>query len=424
MANLAEQARAEDGSPGRWLVRVTELAEHLIDSDSVRLPLFIAGLAALSEADESQTRRAYLDGVSTASDPEARTARLALAAASCAVVPEPCVWLAHLAWCRGDLDSTRSWAACAVRRQLELGTVWDKRLSFDEWLQVSQGLERATEAAAGDSSEAIVHPRALLQTIKGGETASSSNPVRRSTTGDPAAASVRFHRYVESLARADGAALGAVYPDLVGRPWYDPQAFPLVRYLESHYDEIRDEILSLDPSRFQRESEPIARSGDWDVAFFYERGQRHDETCLACPVTARGVEAYRTVRSLAGLIYASRMRGATHISPHRGPTNLRIRCHLALRVPEGDCAIRVGSEARRWEEGKCLVFDDFFEHEAWNHTDEDRIVLVVDMWHPDLSTIEIDLLTGLQRYANSHARRLGRYWSTNASARQAAGVES
>ena len=159
--------------------------------------------------------------------------------------------------------------------------------------------------------------------------------------------------------------------------------------------------------------------GDWDVAFFYERGRRHEETCLACPVTTRGLEAYPTVRTLAGLIYASRMRGATHIAPHRGPTNLRLRCHLGLQVPDGDCAIRVGGETRRWEEGKCLVFDDFYEHEAWNHTEGDRIVLIVDLWHPGLSAVEVELLAGLQSYAAAHARRLNRYWAANAASREA-----
>ena len=81
--------------------------------------------------------------------------------------------------------------------------------------------------------------------------------------------------------------------------------------------------------------------------------------------------------------------------------------------------IGVGDEARQWEEGRCLVFEDYFEHEAWNHTDEDRIVLIVDLWHPDLSATEIRLLEALHRYAYDHAGRLNRYWSANAAAQPA-----
>ena len=110
------------------------------------------------------------------------------------------------------------------------------------------------------------------------------------------------------------------------------------------------------------------------------------------------------------------MRGSTHIESHRGPTNIRVRCHLGVKVPDGDCAIRVGEEVRRWREGKCLVFDDYFEHEAWNHTDEDRLVLIVDLWHPGLSATEVTLLAGLHNYGSAYAHRLSRYWSANATA--------
>ena len=67
------------------------------------------------------------------------------------------------------------------------------------------------------------------------------------------------------------------------------------------------------------------------------------------------------------------------------------------------------------------MFDDYFDHEAWNHTDEDRIVLIVDLWHPGLSDTEVRLLEALHGYTYFHANRLGRYWSANArAARQAA----
>jgi aspartyl/asparaginyl beta-hydroxylase (cupin superfamily) len=92
-------------------------------------------------------------------------------------------------------------------------------------------------------------------------------------------------------------------------------------------------------------------------------------------------------------------------------------------VPKGDCAIRVGGRTLRWQEGKCLVFDDYFIHEAWNHTQEDRIVLVLDVWHPGLSAIEVALLEALHNYTYFHARRLSRYWSANAAAARQAGRE-
>jgi aspartate beta-hydroxylase len=221
---------------------------------------------------------------------------------------------------------------------------------------------------------------------------------------------------MDALAEADGRGPRIAYPDLDSQPWYDPASFPVARYLRAHYPEIRDEVLALESARFHPESERIGRSGEWDVAFLYERGRRHDAVCDACPVTTRGVEGHNAMRTLAGLIYVSRMRGGTHIAPHEGPTNLRLRCHLGITVPAGDCAIRVGHETRRWVEGDCLVFDDHFEHEAWNHTGADRVVLIVDIWHPGLSAAEVRLLEGLHGYADAAARQLTRYWSSNAAA--------
>jgi aspartate beta-hydroxylase len=420
MANLAEQSRAADGSPGRWLARIAELAELLDDAKGVTPPMFVMHLAAFREADESLARRAYRDAIGRADDPEARAGRFALTAAVCPVVAEPGVWLAYLSRLKGDVVLSRSWAACARNRLLELGTAWDKRLTFQEWRAVIDELEQAPNRRASDLRGTVIHPRALFETIANGTRAGQSK-TSRSGQGrtaikqpDAAAGKERFRQYIEALAGADGSSAGAVYPDLPSCPWHDPADFPLVEYLESNYRAIHDEILALEPSRFHRESERIKRAGDWDVAFLYERGRRHDEVCAACPVTTRGVEVYPTIRTIAGLIYVSRMRAATHIDAHRGPTNLRVRCHLGLKVPEGDCAMRVGTETRRWQEGRCLVFDDYYDHEAWNNTEEDRIVLIIDLWHPGLSTTEVALLEGLHNYTHAYAQRLDRYWSANA----------
>ncbi len=210
-----------------------------------------------------------------------------------------------------------------------------------------------------------------------------------------AAGRKRFHQYIDTVAASTGGTGRGEYPGLELRPWHDASDFPLAGYLEAHYAEIRDEVLALQPAQFHRESERIGRTGDWDVAFFYERGRRREEVCDACPVTTRGIETMPAMRTADGLIYASRMRPGTHIQPHRGPTNLRLRCHLGITVPDGDCALRVGDDTRKWHDGQCLVFDDYLEHEAWNHTEHDRIILIVDLWHPGLSPIEVRLLEGL-----------------------------
>ena len=102
----------------------------------------------------------------------------------------------------------------------------------------------------------------------------------------------------------------------------------------------------------------------------------------------------------------SRAQPGTHIGAHCGPSNLRLRVHLGLRVPDG-CRIRVGDEVRSWREGECLVFDDSFEHEVWHEGDADRDVLICDMWHPMLD-VNADILPTLnetERAALDAARR-------------------
>lgn len=417
MANLAEQAQARDGRPGVWLAKLRDLAE-VIAGDALTLPVFLAELATFTATDEERVRDLYRAGLAEGEDLEMRRDRLALAAATCPVVPEPCVWLAHLSGCRHDASGASWWARSAQRRLLKLGTVWDKRLTFGEWGQLARRLERHGGDDASSQDELIADPAALLAALhqRPGVTVSRAPRPAITDRGMPpgnAAGRKRFDQYIDTLAATTEGAVRGEYPDLESRPWHDPSDFPLAGYFEAHFAEIRDELLALEPARFQRETERIGRTGDWDVAFFYERGRRREEVCEACPVTTRGVETMPAMRTAGGLIYASRMRPGTHIQPHRGPTNLRLRCHLGITVPDGDCALRVGDETRQWQEGQCLVFDDYLEHEAWNHTKQDRIVLIADVWHPGLSPSEVRLLEGLHGYAHAYARRLHRYWAAN-----------
>jgi aspartate beta-hydroxylase len=302
--------------------------------------------------------------------------RLAYVAAACPVLPEPCLWLASEAAADGDGPQALTWQAEAERRAEQLGTGWDKRVRRDAWPQIAQAGHRPDD-------------------------------------DDRAAA--RFSDHLEALA----ARPRAPYPGLTARPFWDPRAVPLAQTLSRHAPAIIAEIRQLDATRFQPEAERIGRTGSWDVVFLYDRGRRHDDVCRALPTLARIVDADpSTIRSPAGLVYVSRMRAGTHIAAHRGPTNVRLRCHLGITVPPGDCAIRVERETRPWRTAECLVLDDHFEHEAWNHTDEDRIVVIADLWHPELSPREIELLSALDRHTAHAARRLAAYWRNNDAAQR------
>ena len=136
----------------------------------------------------------------------------------------------------------------------------------------------------------------------------------------------------------------------------------------------------------------LGRGAEWADFGLRFNGATNLRNCGACPVAADVVGGHAEAHTAVhGSAYFSLLAPKTHIKRHCGPTNTRLRLHLGLVVPDG-CRIRVGDETRTWAEGECLLFDDSFEHEVWNdnHTEE-RLVLIVDVWHPDLATDEARL---------------------------------
>jgi beta-hydroxylase len=161
----------------------------------------------------------------------------------------------------------------------------------------------------------------------------------------------------------------------------DEKQYPFTALLEENYPVIRQELEQVALDRFQAwpdrylYGQPKQRryGAGWEVFGLYEFAKKNEANCRLCPVTTRVVEA------IPGLTTAgfSRLEPGTHIKPHVGYTTSVLRCHLGLVVPEG-CALRVGPEVRPWREGKTMVFDDTTEHEAWNRSDDVRIVLLLD----------------------------------------------
>ena len=194
------------------------------------------------------------------------------------------------------------------------------------------------------------------------------------------------------------------FPDIPSRPYYSRDRFPWIAALEAGTGSIREEVLSvlshanslesfLQTDSHQDASELLQSSNDqapaWDAYFFHRHGERFGDHCLKCPQTAALLDtlplAY--VREHSPETLFSVLSPGTHILPHRGVTNTRLVTHLPLIVPP-NCALRVGGETHVWEEGRCVTFDDTFEHEAWNNSKETRVVLIVDSWNPDLSEAE------------------------------------
>jgi aspartyl/asparaginyl beta-hydroxylase (cupin superfamily) len=90
----------------------------------------------------------------------------------------------------------------------------------------------------------------------------------------------------------------------------------------------------------------------------------------------------------------------TRIPPHTGVANTRLVCHLPLIVPR-DCGFRVGASRREWRVGEAFVFDDTIEHEAWNDSDELRVVLIIDLWPPALGRADRDAVSAVIGASNA-----------------------
>jgi aspartate beta-hydroxylase len=135
----------------------------------------------------------------------------------------------------------------------------------------------------------------------------------------------------------------------------------------------------------------------WDAFFFHRHGKAFPEHLAACPATAQALSQVPLTRIAdhAPEVLFSVLAPRTHIKPHHGVTNTRVVTHLPLIIPQGDCKLVVAGQAHAWEEGRCVTFDDTFLHEAWNRSDDTRVVLILDTWHPDLAEPEQIALRGL-----------------------------
>lgn len=190
-------------------------------------------------------------------------------------------------------------------------------------------------------------------------------------------------------------------------PVYDNQEFDWVRLLEDNALHIREEFTALRRSGLLKpHPQNLLEHGAWNTYYFYSNGLRFEDNCRQCPVTSSVIDRIDGAGE-AGQVYFSVMSAGTHVNAHRGPTNTRIRCHLGLVVPENS-VIRVEQQHLHWRELGCIVFDDSFEHEVWN-PEAERAVLIVDLWHPDLTREErwaLKTVSGYSRRNRAYRRRI------------------
>ena len=211
------------------------------------------------------------------------------------------------------------------------------------------------------------------------------------------------------------------FPGLPERAWYEHDEFAWMPELERHTNAIREElraVLAKDEGfrpfvQMPRQHpgaaywDKLNDSPNWNAFFFYRDGERFVDNHARCPRTSAALDALplnRVADHSPESLYSVLTPGA-HIPPHTGVINVRLVVHLPLIVPP-DCGIRVGSETRGWTEGRCIAFDDTYEHEAWNKSNQTRVVMIFDIWNPALTLPEREgmrvAIEELGRFNRSH----------------------
>jgi aspartyl/asparaginyl beta-hydroxylase (cupin superfamily) len=308
------------------------------------------------------------------------------------------------------------------------------QLRLAEWHEAAGGLPQAAEywrhviALAPPEDEAI--PEALRARLAHGRAfvaAQNADFATRLEAGlaaareaAPAAATRRFDACVDvMLGRRrifTNECSGMHYPFLPADEFFERRHFPWMAEIEAQTAAIRAEfeaLLAGDPAAIrpyvrQEKGTPANRWTaldnrlDWGACFLWEYGEPNLPVLERCPVTAAALEALprNRIPGRAPSAFFSLLQPRTRIPPHTGVTNTRAIIHLPLIVPQG-CGFRVGGETRAWREGEAFGFDDTIEHEAWNDSDQLRVVLIFDVWNPHLSVEEQELL--VQFFASADA---------------------
>jgi aspartate beta-hydroxylase len=234
-----------------------------------------------------------------------------------------------------------------------------------------------------------------------------------------AASLQRFQLSVDMLVgrkrRYDPQPMRYFMPQLPVVEFFERQQFPWLDAVEAAWEPIRDEFLSVlradegfAPYIQYGADQPVAQwaelnhSPRWSAFHLVKEGQPVADNAARCPVT---MDTWRQTPwpdqpGRTPVMMYSLLKPQTHIPAHVGASNCRLVTHLPLIVPPA-CRFRVGNQTRKWVPGKAWVFDDTIEHEAWNDSDQLRVVLIFDTWHPLLNEQERRMITALNAALNA-----------------------
>ena len=217
------------------------------------------------------------------------------------------------------------------------------------------------------------------------ETQKPKKPPKPATLKGPVRRQVK--RYGKRLTRWV-AAYQARQGLVADAPFFDIGHFPFLKEFEDRWEEIQAEVREVLKFRAQipgfQEVSPdqyrIATADNWKTLFLYGFGSKLESNCKQAPVTAAIIGRAAAIHTA----FFSILTPGYHIPAHTGVTKGILRAHLGLIIPgeREKCRIRVGDQFRTWEAGKIFIIDDTYDHEVWNDTGEERVVLLLDFNRP------------------------------------------
>ncbi len=199
------------------------------------------------------------------------------------------------------------------------------------------------------------------------------------------------------------------FPELPQVQFYERADFPWLDAVEAATGDIRAELrevmkqdgaftpyVEASPNRPHGDQMGMLGNPEWSAFFLWKNGKLIEENAARCPRTLAALKDVPLAR-VAGRtpsVLFSLLKPGAKIPPHHGFVNTRLICHLPLIVPQG-CGFRVGNDTREWQEGKAWVFDDSIEHEAWNNSASTRVILLFDIWRPELNDAEREMVAAM-----------------------------
>lgn len=237
---------------------------------------------------------------------------------------------------------------------------------------------------------------------------------------DPATSSDRFSLSLDLMAGRKQLYLQQprfyLFPGLPQVQFQPRETLPWLSAVEQATDDIVAELAGLlqEPGLFEPYIQPrkdrpnsdqagMMANPDWSALFLWKDGVEQPDIARRCPRTMQALADVPLCRieGRTPSILFSRLTPGAKIPPHNGLINTRLICHLPLITPPG-CTFRVGNDVRDWEQGQAWAFDDTIEHEAANHSDRDRTILIFDVWKPELTAEERDLVESLFRTIDAY----------------------